>query len=87
MVRHIYVQEIEPSLSNLLKWMEEEMTVQLRSGVTMRKGSSSYRHGVHSIGSGYDNQYSGARNESTGKPATHDHSKNPLLCFQRNILD
>ena len=50
--RHIYVQEKEPSLANLLAWMEEEMTVRLRSGATIRKSSSSYRHGVHAVGSG-----------------------------------
>ena len=50
--RHIYVQEKEPSLANLLAWMEEEMTVRLRSGATIRKSSSSYRHGVHAVGGG-----------------------------------
>ena len=51
--RHIYVQKKKPSLMNLLiKWMEEEMTVRLRSGATIRKDSGSYR--VNSVGSGRD---------------------------------
>ena len=41
--RHIYVQTKKPSLMNLLKWMDEEMTVRLRLGATIRKGSGSYR--------------------------------------------
>jgi hypothetical protein len=35
--RHIHVQKLEPSMENLLKWMEDEMTARLRSGATIRK--------------------------------------------------
>ena len=87
--RHIYVQEIEPSLSNLLKWMDEEMTVRLRSGATIRKGGGSYRHSVHTVGSGYGSQYSGARNESTGNmPTAPDRSKiHCYVCKEAHYID
>ena len=34
---HIHSQRLEPSMKNLLKWMDEEMTARLRSGATIRK--------------------------------------------------
>jgi hypothetical protein len=40
--------------------MEEEMIVRLRSGATIRKGSSSYRHCVHAAGGGNNSQSSGS---------------------------
>ncbi len=35
--RHLHIQKLEPSMENLLKWMEDEMTARLRSGATIRK--------------------------------------------------
>ena len=87
--RHIYVQEIEPSLSNLLKCMEEEMTVRLRSGATIRKGSSYPRHSVHAVGSGYGNKYSGSCKENIGNmPTAPDHSKTHCyVCKEARYID
>ena len=50
--RHIYVHDMEPPLVNLLKWMGEEMTVQMLSGATIRKGTESCQQGVHVTGIG-----------------------------------
>ena len=47
--RHIYLQKLEPSMANLLNWMEEEMTARLRSGATIRKISSTVRSSVHTV--------------------------------------
>ena len=35
--RHIYVQKLEPSMTNLLRWMDKEMTARLRSGAAVQK--------------------------------------------------
>ena len=35
--RNIYVQKLERSMTNLLRWMDEEMTARLRSGAAVRK--------------------------------------------------
>ena len=47
--RHIYLQKLEPSMANLLNWMEEEMTARLRLGATIRKISSTVRSSVHTV--------------------------------------
>ena len=35
--RHLNSRKVEPSMENLLEWMEEEMTARICSGATMRK--------------------------------------------------
>ena len=47
--RHLNSRKVEPSMENLLKWMEEEMTARIRSGATIRKGIPP-RPGVHAAG-------------------------------------
>ncbi|CAB3985756.1 Hypothetical predicted protein, partial [Paramuricea clavata] len=37
--RHINSRKFEPSMENLLEWMEEEMTARIRSGATIRKNT------------------------------------------------
>ena len=34
---HIYVQKLEPSVTNLLRWMDKEMTARFRSGAVVQK--------------------------------------------------
>ena len=34
---HIYVQKLEASMTNLLRWMDKEMTARLRSGAAVQK--------------------------------------------------
>jgi len=38
--RHIYVQKLVASMTNLLRWMDKEMTARLRSGAAVRKTSN-----------------------------------------------
>ena len=45
--RHIYVQKLELSVCNLLKWMDEEMTARFRSGAAICKTGSSNRPSVN----------------------------------------
>ena len=47
--RHIYVQKLELSMTNLLRWMDKEMTARLRSGAVVRK-TSSLRSSVNALG-------------------------------------
>ena len=47
--RHLNTQKVEPSMQNLLEWMEEEMIARIRSGATIRKNNSSWA-GVHAFG-------------------------------------
>ena len=48
--RHLNSRKLEPSMKNLLEWMEEEMTARIRSGATIRKSVSS-RSKVNMLGS------------------------------------
>ena len=48
--RHINSHKLEPSMENLLEWMEEEMTARIRSGATIRKNIGT-RSGVNAFGS------------------------------------
>ena len=41
--RHVNLHKLEPSMSNLLSWMEEEMSARLHTGAPIRKGGSSFR--------------------------------------------
>ena len=84
--RHIYVQKKEPSLMNLLKWMEEEMTVRLRSVATIRKGSGSYR--VKSVGSGRDDRLSPSPSKASGThPASEGPKKQCYVCKETHYVD
>ena len=49
--RHINLKKLEPSMSNLLLWMEDGMTARLRSGAAIRKTGASSRSSVHTVGS------------------------------------
>ena len=47
--RHIHVQKLEPSMCNLLNWMDEEMTARFRSGAAIRKTGNCNRSSVNSL--------------------------------------
>ena len=47
--RHLNSQKIEPSMENLLEWIEEEMTARILSGATISK-TSSLRLAVQAFG-------------------------------------
>ena len=84
--RHIYVQKKEPSLMNLLKWTEEEMTVRLRSGATIRKSNGSYR--VNSVGSGRDDRPSPSPSKASGThPASEGPKKQCYVCKEMHYVD
>lgn len=86
--RHIYVQEMDPSLENLLKWMDEEMTVRLRSGATIRKGSGSYRSNVHAVGTGSNYQSPRYNNDNLNKPSTAESQRNQCYaCKEIHYVD
>ena len=48
--RHLSSQKLEPSMENLLEWMEEEMAARIRSGAAIRK-SGLTRSKVNALGS------------------------------------
>ena len=65
--RHIYVQKLEPSMTNLLRWIDKEMTARLRSGAAVRK-TGNLRTSVNALGTGgndHDSQDAN-RNKSSG---------------------
>ena len=47
--RHINLKKLEPSMSNLLLWMEDQMTARLRSGAAIRKTGASSRSSVNAV--------------------------------------
>ena len=65
--RHIYVQKLEPSMTNLLRWMDKEMTARLRSGAAVRK-TGNLRTSVNALGTGGNdhNSQDANRNKSSG---------------------
>ena len=65
--RNIYVQKLERSMTNLLRWMDEEMTARLRSGAAVRK-TGNLRSSVNALGTGGNDHDSQAadRNKSSG---------------------
>ena len=66
--RHIYVQKLEPSMTNLLRWMDKEMTARFRSGAVIRK-TGSLRSSLNALGAGgnaHDSQNVN-RNKSSGQ--------------------
>jgi hypothetical protein len=62
------------------------MTVRLRSGATIRKGSSSYRHCVHAAGGGNNSQSSGSYKGNNANSPMSDSPKDTMLCLQRHAL-
>ena len=75
--RHINLKKLEPSMSNLLLWMEDEMTARLRSGAAIRKTGASSRSSVHTVGS---NGHLQERESSiTDKP--DDRKSKPNICY------
>ena len=82
------MQEKETSLANLLAWMEEEMTVRLRSGATIRKGSSSYQHGVHAVGGGNNSQKSGSyKGNNANSPMLDSPKTQYYVCKDMHYVD
>jgi len=75
--RHINIQKLEPSMSNLLLWMEDEMTAQLRSGAVIRKTGASSRLSVHMVGS--NGQVNAKESSIPEKP--DDQKSKPLTCY------
>lgn len=75
--RHINIQKLEPSMSNLLLWMEDEMTARLRSGAVIRKTGASSRSSVHMVGS---NGQVNAK-ESSSPEKFDDQKSKPLTCY------
>lgn len=74
--RRIYLQKLESSKSNLLQWMEEELTARLRSGAAIRKnGPSRTSHVVASI-----NRQETAR--ATGQPDDNRENQNQCYIFK-----
>lgn len=65
--RHIYDQKLEPSMTNVLRWMDKEMTARLRSGAAVRK-TGNLRSSVNALGTGGNDHDSQAadRNKSSG---------------------
>ena len=62
--RHIHSQKLEPSMKNLPKWMDEEMTARLRSGATIRKTGSTTRPSVNLLGAGGNGNSSSERDKN-----------------------
>ena len=62
--RHIHSQKLEPSMKNLLKWMDEEVTARLRSGATIRKTGSTTRPSVNLLGAGGNGNSSSERDKN-----------------------
>ena len=66
--------------------MEEETTVRLRSGATIRKGSGSYR--VNSVGSGRDDRQSPSPRKVSGTyPASEGPKKQCYVCKEMHYVD
>ena len=65
MPRHIYVQKLEPSMTNLLRWMDREMTARLRSGAAVRK-TGSLRSSVNALSTGENARDSQDVNKNKG---------------------
>ena len=66
---HIHSQKLEPSMKNLLKWMDKEITPRLRSGATIRKTGSTTCPSVNLLGA------DGNRNSSS------ERDKNQKQCY------
>ena len=75
--RHVNLQKLEPSMSNLLLWMEDEMTARLRSGAVIRKTGPSSRSSVHMVGS--NGQVDAKESSIPEKP--DDQKSKPIPCY------
>ena len=62
--RHIHSQKLEPSMKNLLKWMDEEVTARLRSGATIRKTGSTTRPSLNLLGADGNGNSSSERDKN-----------------------
>ena len=62
--RHIHSQKLEPSMKNLPKWMDEEMTARLRSGATIRKTGSTTRPSLNLLGADGNGNSSSERDKN-----------------------
>ena len=80
--RRIYLQKLEPSMSNLLQWMEEELTARLGSGAAIRNnGPSRTSHVVAS-----NNRQETAR--ATGQPDDNREKQNQCyICKAAQSVD
>ena len=77
--RHINNQNLDPSMHNLLAWMENEMTAHPRSGATIRKTGTMPHPVVHLIGS--NDPFEECRHESSVTSKLGDHrSKQCYIC-------
>ena len=76
--RYLNSEKCEPSMDNLLSWMEAEMTARMRSGAQIRKNVGSNR--VHAFGSS---------NENGGRKNGDDRfkSKQCYVCQGRQYVD
>ena len=72
--RHINLKKLEPSMSNLLLWMEDEMTARLRSGAAIRKTGASSRSSVHTVGS--NGHVEERESSTTDRPIDHKPKQN-----------
>ena len=70
---HLNNKKLEPSMKNLLDWMEEEIAARIRSGAAIRKGTSP-RSKVYSLGS---------RNPKSGNVK----SKRCYVCHENHSVD
>ncbi len=78
---------MEPSLANLLQWMDEEI-VRLHSGATIKKGSGSNRHAVHAIGGGNKDQNPGPHNSNNDRSSNPDGWKTQCyVCKDAHYVD
>ena len=84
--RHINNQNLDPSMHNLLCWMENEMTARLRSGATIRKTGTTSRPAVHLIGS--SDPFEERRHESGVTSKLGDRrSKQCYVCKGEHYVD
>ena len=84
--RHIYLQKLKPSMSNLLLWMEDEMTARLRSGAVIRKTGAPSCSSVHMIGS--NGQVEESKGITTDGPDDRKPKQNPCyVCKGEHYVD
>lgn len=62
--RHIHSQKLEPTMKNLPKWMDEEMTARLRSGATIRKTGSTTHPSLNLLGADGNGNSSSERDKN-----------------------
>lgn len=79
--RHINSQSLDPSMDNLLTWMEGEMTARMRSGATIHKSGTLSHSNVNRFSSRNDNQ--------VGKRGTSSSNANNVMsaCQGKHYVD